>query len=60
MGSARLVIACIRAPSFSIPNPVLEEDEQIEFGVISFVWRLIQRRESSNLTKERKCIISAF
>ncbi|MNE19487.1 hypothetical protein D3C80_1125740 [compost metagenome] len=38
MGNARQVAAvCIRAPSFSIPDPVLEEGGQTESGVIGFV-----------------------
>ncbi|WP_460421596.1 hypothetical protein [Pseudomonas sp. ZL2] len=42
MGNARQVAAvCIRAPSFSIPDPVLEGDGQIESGVIGFVGRSI-------------------
>jgi len=42
MGNARQVAAvCIRAPSVSIPDPVLEEGGQTESGVIGFVGRSI-------------------
>jgi len=42
MGNARQVAAmCIRAPSFSIPDPVLEEGGQTESEVIGFVGRSI-------------------
>ncbi|AFK67213.1 MULTISPECIES: hypothetical protein [Pseudomonas] len=42
MGNARQVAAvCIRAPSVSIPDPVLEEGGQTESGVIGFVERSI-------------------
>lgn len=38
MGNARQVAAvCIRAPSFSIPDPKPEEGRQTESGVIGFV-----------------------
>jgi hypothetical protein len=58
MGNARQVAAvCIHAPSFSIPDPALEEGRQTEPGFIDFAWRLIWQSETGKIPKEYKCAL---
>ncbi|HEN8735859.1 TPA: hypothetical protein U8207_004307 [Pseudomonas putida] len=61
MGNAQQVAAvCVHAPSFSIPDPALEEGRQTEPGFIDFFWRQIWQSESGKIPKEYKCALVDF